>query len=479
MQADTALTDLWKRACEILRASLGEDQYARWFGDIVPESFDGKTFTLELDNDFQKMWFNEHYIDPIRDALMKLGAPSDLLLAFNVRGHQNSVAEPRAAVLPPPVTHATPVQPAPDAPKRPVRLTSFSLEQLNAEFTFENFVTGPSNGWAYNAACEVARKPGKAYNPLFIYGPTGVGKTHLMQAIGHGTLAKHPSLKIRYVTCEAMLNDYVDCVAHKQDFVNFRKRYRSVDVLMVDDIQFLTGKESLQDEFFNTYNELYTRGKQIVMTSDLPPKEIAGLPDRLVSRFSEGLVTQIESPKFETRLAILRYKQTLNSVQFSDEVLSFIADRITSNVRALEGALTRVTSYLSMNRHIKLSIDDLKMLLKDLLDSEQRRDPTCSEIQKAVADYFRLTMRDMTSEDRQRSISEPRQLAMFLCRKLTKHSLPDIGKAFEKKHATVFHSCNKMKHNLKLDHKLYDSTVEILRSLGCEVSALQLEDADD
>ena len=470
--------DLWKKACDSLREVLGADQYDRWFGDTRPGSFDGKTFTLELDNDFQKMWFKDHYIEPIRSSLIRLGAPGDLQLAFTVRGSQQDAGAAAA------IKEATPAPapaPAPEPPpaRRPVRVTSAALEHLNPEFTFENFVTGPSNGWAYNAACEVARKPGKAYNPLFIYGPTGVGKTHLMQAIGHGTLAKHPSHKIRYVTCEAMLNDYVDCVAHKQDFVNFRKRYRSVDVLMVDDIQFLTGKESLQDEFFNTYNELYTHGKQIIMTSDLPPKEIAGLPERLVSRFSEGLVTQIESPKFETRLAILRYKQTLNEIQLADDLLSFIADRITSNVRALEGALTRVTSYLSMNRNLQLSIDDLKSLLRDLLDSEQRRDPTCTEIQKVVADHFRLTMKDMTSEDRQRAISEPRQLAMFLCRKLTKHSLPEIGKAFEKKHATVFHSCGKMKHNLQIDRNLYEATLEILRTLGCDVSALQLGASDD
>lgn len=474
MNADNAILDLWNKASASLKERLGEDQYGRWLADIKPDSFDGKTFSLRVDNEFSKMWVESNFKQQILEALKMFGAPSDSEVSFQVReieqdssSEKSDEAQKRAK------------DPVPAAPKVVSRPTAQRQEQLNAEFTFENFVTGPSNSWAYNAACEVARKPGKAYNPLFIYGPTGIGKTHLMQAIGHGTQGKHPSLKVRYVTCEAMLNDYVDCVARKQDFVNFRKRYRSVDVLMVDDIQFLTGKESLQEEFFNTYNELYTHGKQIVMTSDLPPKEIAGLPERLVSRFSEGLVTQIESPKFETRLAILRYKQTLNAVRLSDEFLSFIADKITSNVRALEGALTRVTSFISLNGGVSLSLDDLKMILKDLLDSEQRRDPTCDEIQRAVVEYFNLTMKDMTSEDRQRAVSEPRQLAMFLCRKLTKHSLPEIGKAFEKKHATVFHSCGKMKHNLQLDRKLYEATVEILRKLGCEVSALQLGGGDD
>lgn len=462
------LLDVWTKACALLSSALGHDLFTRWIEIIKPSSYENGTIVFNVDNDFQKVWLEDNFAKAISDALCSVGIPSNVQVAFQVHGDPSSAL----AVMPPqpqPMPAAIPVM-------RQHAATASMESQLNPEFTFENFVTGPSNSWAYNAAGEVARKPGRAYNPLFIYGPTGIGKTHLMQAIGHRILQMPGNVSVRYVTCEAMLNDYVDCVAHKENFVNFRKRYRSTDVLMVDDIQFLTGKEGLQEEFFNTYNELYTRHKQIIMTSDLPPKEIAGLPDRLVSRFGEGLVTQIESPNFETRLAILRYKQSISQVKLSDELLTFIANNITSNVRALEGALTRAVSFLSLSGQSSLSLDALRQLLKDQLDNELQKDLTCDEIQHAVAEFFNLRLTDMSSRDRQRSVAEPRQVAMFLCRKLTKKSLPEIGNVFGKSHATVFHSCMKIQSRLGVEKDLSGAVTEITRKLGRDPAILLREE---
>ncbi|MBP5511175.1 MAG: chromosomal replication initiator protein DnaA [Kiritimatiellae bacterium] len=459
--------ELWQKACTLLKRELAGNTYEVWIGVLKAPTLSGKTFVFAVDNEFQADWLGDNYAKMIADALCAAGAPAGIDLSFTVAPQEPVAPAPPPAEIRPPV--ATPA---------PARRPGQSAQEaaLNPEFTFENFVTGPSNSWAYNAAGEVARRPGRAYNPLFIYGPTGIGKTHLMQAIGHRILEKGNG-SIRYVTCEAMLNDYVDCVSHKENFDNFRKRYRRTDVLMVDDIQFLTGKEGLQEEFFNTYNELYTRHKQIIMTSDRPPKEIAGLTDRLVSRFGEGLVTQIECPNFETRLAILRYKQSSSEVRLSDELLTFIANNITSNVRALEGALTSAISYLSLSGNAVLTLDELRGLLKDRLDTELKKDLTCDEIKQAVAAYYNLRLTDMSSHHRQRSVAEPRQLAMFLCRKLTKRSLPEIGNNFGKTHATAYHSCMKIQGRLGMERELFDAAAEITRQLGRDPAVLmQVQD---
>ncbi|MBQ7190251.1 MAG: chromosomal replication initiator protein DnaA [Kiritimatiellae bacterium] len=465
----------WQRAKEIMleTKSVNQEEMERWLGLLVPVSFDEKNnrFLFSAENQFVKDWTDNNYREVIQKALTSICGFSNVTVEVTVAEQTvPSVEDRRQEEAPRPAP-----APAPVAKKRSHASLVEMRSQLNPEFTFENFVSGPSNGWAYNAAGEVARKPGKAYNPLFIYGPTGIGKTHLMQAIGHRILETQ-SITVRYVTCESMLNDYVDCIAHKEKFADFRKRYRKTDVLMVDDIQFLAGKEGLQEEFFNIYNELHRSNKQIIMTSDLPPKEIAGLPERLVSRFSAGLVTQIECPKFETRLAILRYKQSQSHENLSDEVLTFIANNITTNVRALEGALNRTLSYLSLIRNsgekVELGIDQLRSILHDLLENELQKELSCSEIQHAVCDYYGLTMKDMTSEERPRSIAEPRQLAMFLCRKLTPKSLHDISEAFHKTHATVLHSCKKMLDNLKLEKELYQISSEIVRKLGRDPSVL-------
>jgi chromosomal replication initiator protein len=335
---------------------------------------------------------------------------------------------------------------------------------LNAQYTFDEFVVGSCNSFAAAAAKAVASAPGAAYNPLFIYGETALGKTHLMQAIGHEIEKTQPDAIVRYVTTEALLNEYIDALMRK-DTVEFRKRYRSVDVLMVDDIHFLMGKETLQEEIFHTFNALHIARKQIILCSDRPAKDIKGLEQRLVSRFEWGLVTSIERPDFEMRMAILRYKQKNMKVKLSDELLTFIAQNITSNVRRLEGALVSAISYASLTG-ISHTIDSLRSLLQDILEQERQPDLSADTIQKAVADVFDVRMTDMTSKRRPASVAVPRQVAMFLCRRLTRSSLPEIALSFGKTHATVVHACKTVRGRMDVDNAFNTRVQDIARKLG-------------
>ena len=333
-------------------------------------------------------------------------------------------------------------------------------------------MTGPSNSFAHAVALGVSQAPGRAYNPLFIYGQTGIGKTHLMQAIGHRIL-QSPGMTICYVSSETLLNEYVDAL-WKKTIVDFRNRYRRADVLLVDDIQFLGGKESLQEEFFHTFNTLFDARKQIIMTSDMPPKNLKGLEPRLVSRFEWGMVIEIESPDFETRLAILRYKNSLVRTPLNDEILTFIAHNIKSNVRSLEGALTRTVTSASFNNDRPLTIDDVRELLKDQLSNERQKDITCDEIQRAIVSYFDLRMTDMSSKKRTQVVAEPRQIAMFLCRKLTRMSLPEIAQTFGKEHPTVSHACKKIQNRIQVESDLLNSIKQIVHALGRDPSSINL-----
>ncbi len=452
--------DLWSKACSHLKDVLNGDVYARWIEIIRPVGIHDGRFILNVDNDFCQTWLEDNYRSMIVDALRASGAPGDLTVHFSVLVADGPAAEPRA-------------EPRPPASKKRHKATaSVIASPLNPIFTFENFVTGPSNSFAHATALGVSQSPGRAYNPLFIYGQTGIGKTHLMQAVGHRIL-QSPPVSVCYVSSETLLNEYVEALKNRAT-MEFRNRYRSADVLLVDDIQFLAGKESLQEEFFHTFNALYDAHKQIIMTSDLPPRELKGLEPRLVSRFEWGLVTEIESPDFETRLAILRYKQSLTRVRLPDPLLTFIADNIKSNVRSLEGALTRAVSFSSLNQQQPLSLDLLRMLLKDQLSEERQKDITFDDIQRAVADFFDLRMTDMSSKRRPRSLSAPRQVAMFLCRKLTRSSLPEIANSFGKTHATVVHACKTIQDRLQVEPELRDSVRELTRKLGRDPVAFHL-----
>ncbi len=455
--------ELWSKACEHLKSVLNGDVYARWIDIIKPVAIQDSHFVLHVDNDFCQTWLEDNYQDFIVDALRSAGAPSELGIRFVVKAFEVPTEGDAASEHPAHPAHARHEAKLP-AKKRHKAASGALASPLNLSFTFENFVTGPSNSFAHAAALGVSQSPGRAYNPLFIYGQTGIGKTHLMQAVGHRVL-QSPGMTVSYVTSETLLNEYVEALKNRTT-MEFRNRYRSTDLLLVDDIQFLAGKDSLQEEFFHTFNALYDAHKQIIMTSDLPPRDLKGLEPRLVSRFEWGLVTEIESPDFETRLAILRYKQSLTKVRLPDELLTFIADNIKSNVRSLEGALTRTVSFASLNSQLSLTIEMLRTLLKDQLSDERQKDLSFDEIQRMVADFFDLRMTDMSSKRRPRSLSAPRQVAMFLCRKLTRSSLPEIANSFGKTHATVVHACKTIQDRIQVEPELRDSVREITRKLG-------------
>ena len=445
--------NLWNKACHQMQEVLSHDVYERWIEVIEPVSLDNNNLILNVDNDFLKNWISDHYKDFIMDALLVSGAPSDLKLSFFVKTNDSYSQQP--------VIETT-------VKKKKSQSSYYNNDKvtpLNQNFTFDNFVTGPSNSFAHATALGVCQSPGRAYNPLFIYGETGLGKTHLMQAIGHKVL-ETAGLSVRYVSTESLLNEYVDALKDRST-VDFRNKYRKTDVLLIDDIQFLSKREGLQEEFFHTFNTLYDSHKQIIMTSDRPTRDMQGLIEpRLVSRFEWGLVTEIESPDFETRLAILRYKQSLLNVNISDYLLTFIAENIKSNVRALEGALNRTISFTKLNPQINFTIDNLRNLLKDQLNNEVQKDISFDDIQKSVADFYDIKFSDMSSKDRSRSLAAPRQIAMFLCRKLTRASLPEIARSFDKTHATILHGCTAVQNRVQLEPDMLNSLREIVRRLG-------------
>ena len=348
------------------------------------------------------------------------------------------------------------------AREKPPRKTK-QENPLNSRLKFDSFVVGSSNNFAHAAAVAVAQAPAKAYNPLFIYGATGLGKTHLMQAIGHHVLDTS-RMTACYVSCESMMNEYIAAIQN-QGIVQFRKKYRNADLLLIDDIHFLAGKERLQEEFFHTFNTLFDAHKQIVMTSDRPASEIMGLERRLVSRFEWGLVTELEAPDLETRIAFLQKKQSHSEVKLPAEIINFIAENISSNFRKLEGAIVRTISYISLSGR-DIAIDALKHLLRDALEQEKKREITFDVIQRTVAEHFDVRLADMSSKQRSRSVAFPRQIAMYLCRRFTSSSLPAIAMAFGKTHATVVHACNTINNRLESDQDLRVSLDEITRKMS-------------
>ena len=444
------------------------DEFNRWIAIIHPVALQGDTLVLSVDNDYYQTWLEDNYLSLIVDALRSTGASENLVIRFEV---QSTDAVSDSLPLPSPDdASAQPAERA-RAPRNRRQRAATLNTALNTKFTFEEFVIGPSNSFAHAAALAVASAPGHAHNPLFIYGQTGLGKTHLMQAIGH-RVVQSPGHSVAYVSCETLLNEYIESLQTRKT-AEFRNKYRSVDMLLVDDIHFLAGKERLQEEFFHTFNALYDARKQIIMTSDRPANEITGLVPRLVSRFEWGLVTELERPDFETRLAILRYKQTRAKVQLADEILTFIAENVKSNVRSLEGALLRALSFTSLNSS-PLTLDSLRNLIKDLLNKEKQEDLTFDDIQRTVAEHFDIRMTDMSSKRRPRSVALPRQVAMYLCRRLTRASLPEIANAFGKTHATILHGCRSIQNRLDVEPDLRSAVHVIARKLGRDPIVYQL-----
>lgn len=443
MAADA--TSVWKEACTHLQQRLSKDVYDRWIRVIDIREMDDEELVLVVANDFYQTWLEENYLPLIRNAITAV-LGKELHISLTV----DRSATPKRARDTQDGTSSEPKR------QRPAR--SEPSPGLNEKYIFDSFVVGPSNNFAHAASLAVAQSPARAYNPLFIYGGVGLGKTHLMQAIGHYAMS-HSKPKVCFISSEAFTNEYIDALQRK-GLVQFRRKYRNCDLLLIDDIHFLAGKERMQEEFFHTFNTLFDNHKQIVLTCDRPASEIPGLEHRLVSRFEWGLVTEMEAPDVETRIAILRKKGEQLNLQLSDEVLLYLAENIRSNIRRLEGALIRVASYSSLTGR-ELTSSTLEYLLRDTLDQEQNEAPTMEQIQRMVADYYDIRFGDMTSKRRPQNIAFPRQVAMYLCRTRTQHSLPTIGNAFGRNHATVLHACRLVDDRLKSD-AAFRQTVSIL-----------------
>ena len=464
---------IWIRAQKQLRTVLNNETYNLWFTSIRPVMLNQTSITLEVPNDFSEVWLKDNYLQLLQDSLTQStgrklqikfkvapdlvapalpgqaapAAPNRLTPGVVATNNHNHVAKAAAGV---PTTLAPKKLPDPDA-------------VFNPRNTFETFVVGNNNSFAHAAALAVSQQPGKSYNPLFLYGGTGLGKTHLLHAIGQHVAENKKAAKVTYLSSEKFTNEYIAAIQDNQ-LVKFRKKYRQTDVLLIDDIQFLAGKERIQEEFFHTFNALHEARKQIVLTCDRPASEIQNLEHRLVSRFEWGLVTDLQPPDVETRLAILRNKVKTMGVALPEEVLQFLANRIRTNIRRLEGALIRVASYAHLTGK-DLTNDMVENLLREILQEEGRHTITIEFIQKKVAEKYDIRLADMTSKRRPENIAFPRQVAMFLSRQLTDHSLSAIGEAYGgRDHGTVLHACRLVRDRMEIDANVRQ-TVNYLEKL--------------
>lgn len=438
------ISSFWPQAQKIIEEKIGPVARQTWFDPIKPGFAPPHTLVLEMPDNFFRDWFDKHYRGLLRETA-DIIEPS-LIITLTV------ASENSAKTLP--VILSAAVKTAGQPGRSQAEAKQASLPHINPRYSFENFVVGPSNRFAHAAALAVVDAPAKAYNPLSIYGGVGLGKTHLMQAICLAVYKKNFKVKVAYTTSEAFTNELIDSIRNHSTNA-FRAKYRNVDILLIDDVQFIAGKESTQEEFFHTFNTLYDNHKQIIISSDRSSKEIPNLQERLVSRFGWGLVTDIQPPDFETRSAILRKKVESEPFKVPDDVISFIAERIKTNIRELEGALVRVAAFSAMaEKEISLAL--AQDVLKDML-KETRKTITIELIQRQVAEAFNLTVGELKNKRRNKNLVLPRQIAMYLTRELTAHSLPDIGEAFGgKDHTTVLYSYNKIKKIIKQDKKTAD-----------------------
>ena len=419
---------------------LSADTFNLWFAPLRAATMDASGIVLEVSNDFCEVWLKDNYMGLLQDVVT-LAAGRQLQVRFKTAN-----VSPAQVNGPKPAT-PTKIKPVEAATDRAANSHEWSFNPKN---TFDSFVVGNNNNFAYGAAKAVAEAPGKSYNPLFLYGGVGLGKTHLLHAIGQHVVAHRKGARVAYVSSEKFTNEFIDGIQNNK-LAAFRKKYRQTDVLLIDDIQFLAGKERIQEEFFHTFNALHEAHKQIVLTCDRPASEIQNLEHRMVSRFEWGLVTDLQPPDVEMRLAILNKKAQGMGVSLSSEVMNFLANRIRTNIRRLEGALIRVASYASLTGK-KLSVEVVENLLREILHEEGRHSISIEVIQKRVAEHFDIRLADMTSKRRPENIAFPRQIAMFLTRQMTEGSLSSIGEAFGgRDHGTVLHACRLVKDRMEVD----------------------------
>ena len=445
----TASTEaIWTQAKETLQSMVNPDLFNLWFDPIKLVTIKKSTAILLAPNEFCAVWLKDNYKEILQDVLSHITS-SKLTVQFEIgldtasKQFSSESADTESKFKK--NTKATKT-------KTTTRTKSAdSAEKLfNPKNTFSTFVVGDNNSFAHAAALAVAQSPGRSYNPLFLYGGVGLGKTHLLHAIGHYALEENPRLKVSYLSSEKFTNKYIDAIQNNE-LAKFRRTYRKTDILLIDDIQFLAGKERIQEEFFHTFNALHEAHKQIVMTCDRPANEIKNLENRLVSRFEWGLVTDMQPPDYETRLAILRKKAASINIQVPEDIVTFLAKRIRTNIRRLEGALIRVSSYQSLTGK-SMTTTTVEGLLKDVLHEEGRTIISIEQIQKRVADHYDIRLADMTSRRRPENIAFPRQVAMFLSRELTGKSLNSIGEAFGgRDHGTVLHACRLVRDRMEVD----------------------------
>ena len=445
---------IWATAQHQLRSILSADIYNLWFAPLQLREVSGEQAVIEVANDFCEVWLKENYLSLVEDV-MATATGSRLQVNFEVSAKGQSRMTP-ARPAPKPTRRAKAA-----ANSRPAPLQEYAFNPKN---TFESFVVGNNNNFSYAASLAVAQSPGKSYNPLFLYGGVGLGKTHLLHAVGQHVVQNKKGARVAYVSSEKFTNEYIDALQNNQ-LVKFRKKYRQTDVLLIDDIQFLAGKERIQEEFFHTFNALHEAHKQIVLTCDRPASEISNLEHRLVSRFEWGLVTDLQPPDVEMRLAILKKKAQQMSVTLPDEVMNFLAMRIRTNIRRLEGALIRCASFATLTGR-KLSIEDVEKLLHEILHEEGRLAVSIESIQKKVAEHYDIRLADMTSKRRPENIAFPRQIAMFLSRQLTENSLSTIGESFGgRDHGTVLHACRLVKDRMEVDSNVRQTVLHLEKQL--------------
>ncbi|MEI7883750.1 MAG: chromosomal replication initiator protein DnaA [Clostridia bacterium] len=444
------LIQVWELIKAELKAVISPDEFEIWLKNTSLLALDEKHMVIAVNTPYVKHRLENNYFSYIEDALMKITGLHPTI-SFQ-QGISTNIPEPALSPLP---EFFSGIQ------NRSFGEGPIDISTLNSKYTFDTFVIGEKNRFAYAASQAVANMPAKAYNPLFIYGGVGLGKTHLMHAIGNYTKEASPSLKVLYVSSEKFTHELINSIQNRTTD-EFRAKYRSIDVLLIDDIQFLEKKEQTQEEFFHTFNELRENDKQIVISSDRPPKEIETLSDRLRSRFEWGLITDIQPPDFETRVAILRKKAELDNISLDDSVLNIIADRIHSNIRELEGALIRISAYASLEKRT-INQELVEEALKHILVDNKQAKITYRTIQEVVAKYYKIRLEDFTSQRRTKIIAFPRQIAMYLTRELTDLSLPKIGKYFGgRDHTTVMHAHEKITNDMRADNELKGYVEEMI-----------------
>lgn len=468
MAIETTQDSIWNAAKKDFKSLFPSDVYQMWFEPLKCLRIEEEEAVIEVPNSFSSIWIQDNYLDLITRQIRQYCGTVNRVRLEVTEAHpdEENLKEDSLAVNRVEEKSSEDVRSA-------VRVARSTAENrnapvgmmLNPKYTFETFVVGQGSQLAHAACIAVANAPARAYNPLFLYGETGLGKTHLMHAVAHQILEGNPSARIAYISTEKFTNEFIRAI-QENTVVKFRQRYRNVDALLIDDIHFLSGKESTQEEFFHTFNELFESQRQIFITSDRPASEIAKLESRLVSRFQWGLLTDIQSPDFETRYAILTKKASTLEVELADEILQFLAQRVSRNVRRMEGALTRVASFMTLTKQ-PVDIPTVERLLQDILQEEAQNQVTIEKIQKKVVDYYHLRLGDMVSKRRPNNIAFPRQIAMYLSRLLTSHSLQEIGEAFGgRDHGTVIHACRTVENIMDQDESVKRSVDYLTKQLA-------------